>query len=59
MHFSPRIRTMMGFISIGVYGLIGVLLWPRARWATAVCGVLVVVRLVLMMKQWPRRRVDP
>ncbi len=51
---SPRLRTMMGFITIAIYGMIGLLAWPRLMWLTAICGLLALVRLGLLIRQWPR-----
>ncbi len=55
---SPRLRTMMGFITIGIYVMIGVVAWPKLVWLTAFCGVLAFVRLGLLIRQWPRSEAE-
>jgi hypothetical protein len=59
MAFSPRMRSMMGFMTIAIYAMLGTLAWPAAKWLTGVFAVLGLVRLVLLLRQWPRLATDP
>ena len=48
-------RMMTGFLTIGLYLLVGASAWPTARWVSYVCGVLAAIRLVLLIRQIPAR----
>ena len=55
MRMSPGLRTMTGFLTLGLYGLVGVAAWPATPWLTYACVVLAVIRFVLLIRQWPRK----
>ena len=55
MTLSPGLRTMTGMMTIVIYGLIGLVSWPGVKWLTIICAILATVRLVLLVRQWPRR----
>lgn len=59
MAFSPRMRSMMGLLTIAIYALLGTLAWPAAKWLTGVFTALGLVRLVLLVRQLPRRDTEP
>ena len=52
---SPRMRMMTGFITMGLYFLIGVTAWPTTRWVSYLCAGLAAIRLVLLIRQLPTK----
>jgi hypothetical protein len=50
---------MMGFMTIAIYALLGTLAWPKAKWLAGVFAALGLIRLVLLLRQWPRRDTEP
>ncbi|MGB0639190.1 MAG: hypothetical protein ACPGTU_07660 [Myxococcota bacterium] len=52
---SPRMRMMTGFMTIGLYFLVGATAWPTTRWISYVCAILAAIRLVLLVRQLPSK----
>ena len=48
-------RTITGLITLFIYAVIGVLAWPGLPWLTYFMGILGSIRLVLLVRQLPRR----
>ena len=59
MAFSPRMRSMMGFMTIAFYVFVGTIAWPKAKWLAGIFAALGLIRLVLLIRQWPQRDTEP
>lgn len=48
------VRSLTGFITVGVFGVGASLLWPTQPVVGGVLGLLAVYRLVMIYREWPR-----
>ena len=55
MNRSGSMRTLTGFITLFIYAMIGFIAWSSVPWVTYLMGFLGLVRLVLLVRQWPSK----
>jgi hypothetical protein len=55
MKRSAAMRTLTGLITLFIYAMIGTIAWSSAPWLAYLMGVFGVVRLVLLIRQWPSK----
>jgi hypothetical protein len=55
MNRNAAMRTVTGLITLFIYAMIGTIAWPNLPWLTYLMGILGLVRLVLLVRQWPSK----
>lgn len=53
MSIQKHARSMTGVMTVVIFGTIAAGAWPNTPWLTYVAGGLAMLRVVVLIRQWP------